>query len=280
MGRLAIPIRRETYEGAFKGAVAALRDAEVPFACMGSLALWALGGPAPNLQQDLDFAVCETDVERAREALQHAGFAIEQPPEDWLFKAWSRDVEGPGSALVDLIYRPSGIRITHDLLAGCDTRNLLALEVRVLHPTDLLVSKLHSITEQEADYTSTLQFARSLRELIDWDEVATRVDTTPFGTPFIELASRLGIAEPGDSPIPAPEASRLEQLVGEHDRAAVLDLKVSSQRGRIVLRGEAANTHHREEVEQVVRELAPGAAIENRILVREYVAIGTPEAIG
>lgn len=197
MGRVDAPIERHTYDTAFKQSASALRDADVPYACMGSLALWALGGPEPNLQQDLDFAICEEDVGAARAALEQAGFHIQQPPEDWLFKAWSGGVEEPGSALVDLIYRPSGLDITRELLRSCERRSVLAMTVPVIGATDLLVTKIHALTEQSADYSSTLQFARSLREQVDREELERRVADTPFGQAFLVLVDGLGIGPGG-----------------------------------------------------------------------------------
>jgi hypothetical protein len=197
MGRLDQPIQRSSYDDAFKRSVAALRDADIPFACMGSTALWALGGPQPNLQQDLDFAICEADVDRALEAFEDAGFATQRPPEDWLVKAWSGEVEGAESALVDLIFAPAGVHITEELLRACDRRNVLAMTVPVLSPTDLMVTKLASITESNADYSSTLQFARSLREKIDWHALQSRVGRMPFGAAFLELVDGLGLSSGG-----------------------------------------------------------------------------------
>jgi hypothetical protein len=36
---------------------------------------------------------------------------IERPPEEWLYKAWNDDV------MVDLIFRPSGLDVTDEVLA-------------------------------------------------------------------------------------------------------------------------------------------------------------------
>ena len=47
-------------------AVAAMRDAGVPFVLGGSFAAWARGGPLP--QKDLDLMVKPADAERALEA--------------------------------------------------------------------------------------------------------------------------------------------------------------------------------------------------------------------
>jgi hypothetical protein len=83
-----------------KKAAAALRDAEVPFLLGGGLAAWARGGPESD--HDLDLMIKPEDAERAAKALAEAGFRIEEPPEEWLYKAWD------GDALVDVIFEPSG----------------------------------------------------------------------------------------------------------------------------------------------------------------------------
>lgn len=303
MGRLDAPVQRRTYNDAFKSSVAALRDSGIPFACMGSLALWALGGPEPNLQQDLDFAICEEDADTVRAALAHAGFAIQQPPEDWLFKAWSGEPDGRDSALVDIIYRPAGLTVTPQLLDTCEVRSVLALEVRVLAPTDLLVTKLHSITEQNADYGSALQFARSLRERVDWPDLVERTASSPFGISFVALTELLGIAPEGtlverlqlgrplrDSlgvpagsrgeraqELPRPnELEHIVQAIAEHDRGSMLDVRLGFARGQLTVCGDAASERHREEIETVVREAAPGLPIDNRIRVRHYAPADEP----
>src|SRR2546423_14564653 len=84
-----------------KRAAAALRDAGVEFALAGSLASWARGGPEST--HDLDFVIREHDAERAGEALAAVGMRRQDPPEEWLVKAW-----GESGVLVDLIFGPSG----------------------------------------------------------------------------------------------------------------------------------------------------------------------------
>ena len=76
-------------EGALKKSAAALRDADVDFLLGGSLASWARGGP--ETRHDLDLVISPADVDRALEALQEAGMRPEDPPEEWLVKAWDGD---------------------------------------------------------------------------------------------------------------------------------------------------------------------------------------------
>ena len=87
-------------EATLKKAAAALRGADVPFLLGGSLASWARGGP--ESRHDLDLMIKHEDVERALAALVDAGMRVDDPPEEWLVKAWDGDV------LVDLIFCAQG----------------------------------------------------------------------------------------------------------------------------------------------------------------------------
>jgi len=84
-----------TIEASLKKAVAALREAEVPFLLGGGLAVWARGGP--ETRHDLDLVVKPEDADRALAVLADAGMRPEKPPEEWLHKAWDGDV------LIDVI---------------------------------------------------------------------------------------------------------------------------------------------------------------------------------
>src|SRR3954453_24059895 len=84
-----------------KRASAALGAAGIPFLLGGSLASWARGGP--ETRHDLDLMLKPEDVERAVAALTEAGMRFEDPPEEWLVKAYD------GDTLIDLIFAPTGI---------------------------------------------------------------------------------------------------------------------------------------------------------------------------
>ena len=51
---------------------------------------------------DVDFVVAEEDADAAAKTLEEAGFRIDRPPEDWLFKACAGDV------VVDVLHRLRG----------------------------------------------------------------------------------------------------------------------------------------------------------------------------
>ncbi len=168
-----------------KHAAAALRDAGIRFALAGGLAIWARGGPATD--HDVDLLVKPEDAERAHQALTKAGLRPEIPPEDWLFKSYYNDT------LVDLIFRPSGGEVTDEVLDRAEEREVMAMRLPVTSIEDVLITKLLALTEQEPDYASVLEVARTLREQIRWDEVRERTMDSPFAKAFFTLIEELGI---------------------------------------------------------------------------------------
>jgi hypothetical protein len=170
-----------------KKAAAVLRDAEVPFLLGGGLAAWARGGPESN--HDLDLMVKPEDAERAVRALEKAGSRIEDPPEEWLYKAWDGDV------LIDVIFEPSGGPVDDAMFDRAEELDVHAMTMRVMALEDVLVTKLLSLREHEVDYESVLEIARALREQVDWDEVWRRANDSPYARAFFYLAEELGILE-------------------------------------------------------------------------------------
>ena len=175
-----------------KAAAAALRDADVPFLLGGGLAGWARGGPPT--EHDVDLFVREADAERALEALAEAGMRTERPPEGWLLKAYH------GDTLVDLIFQPSGGPIGDEHFERAAEIDVMAQPILVASLDDVMSTKLLSLTEQEPDFSSVLELARSLREQIDWDAVRGRTESSPFARAFFTLIEELGIVEPAASP--------------------------------------------------------------------------------
>jgi Nucleotidyl transferase of unknown function (DUF2204) len=168
-------------------ASAALRDAEVPHLLGGGLAAWARGGPPT--EHDVDFFVREEDAERALQVLVDAGMTAEQTTEAWLLKArW-------GETLIDLIFRPAGGPIGDEHFARAETLEVMAQSMPVASLDDVVVTKLLSITEQEPEFASVLELARSLREQIDWAAVRRRTESSPFARAFFTLVEELGIVE-------------------------------------------------------------------------------------
>jgi hypothetical protein len=170
---------------ALKRAAAALREAQIPFAVGGGIAAWARGGPPT--EHDIDLVIREADAARALEACAAAGMRTEVPPEGWLVKAWDDDI------LVDLIFRPTGMIVDDGLFERCDVLNVHAVRMAVLPADDLLATKLLALTEHNLDYGPVLEYARSLREQIDWDSLRRRTDGSPFARAFFTLVEELGL---------------------------------------------------------------------------------------
>ncbi|HEX6456790.1 MAG TPA: nucleotidyltransferase [Solirubrobacterales bacterium] len=174
-----------------KRSVAALEERGVPYLLGGGLGCWARGGPPSS--NDIDLMVKPEDAERAQEALAEAGMRPEDPPEQWLRKAWDGDI------LVDLIFEPSGMRIDDEAIARGEDLSVMAMQVHVMDLGDILTTKLLALDEHSVDYRDLILITRSLREQIDWPTLRERTEHSPFAAAFFTLADGLEI-------IPAAEA--------------------------------------------------------------------------
>jgi len=71
----------------------------------------------------------------------------------------------------------------------------MAVRVHLSSIEDVMVAKLAALTEQEPDFSAPLEWARALREQIDWDDVRARTEASPFARAFFTLVEGLGIVE-------------------------------------------------------------------------------------
>jgi Uncharacterised nucleotidyltransferase len=188
-----------------KLAVAALREHGVAFALGGGLAAWARGGPVT--ENDLDLMIKPEDTETALAALGEAGMRPERPPEEWLVKAWRGDV------LIDLIFAPSGLEMTDEVLERADVISVAAVATPVLALEDVLVTMLCAIDEHSLDYSRLLAIVRSVREQIDWASLRNRTGASPYAQAFFALVEGLGIASVSGRGAQGP-ASRVRVLRG------------------------------------------------------------------
>jgi hypothetical protein len=187
-----------------KVAVATLRERGIPFVLGGSVAAWARGGPEPR--NDLDLMVKPADAEAALGALADAGMRPERPAEEWLFKAWHSDV------MIDLIFGPSGVEMTDEVLERADTVPVMAVATPVMALEDVLVTMLCALDEHALDYSRLVAIARALREQVDWERLRARTGDSPYARAFFTLVESLGIA---------PAAARVGP--GARARVRVLD---------------------------------------------------------
>jgi hypothetical protein len=198
-------------EDALKKTAAVLRGADVPFLLGGSLASWARGGP--ETRHDLDLMIRPADVERAVAALEEAGLRYEDPPEEWLVKAWD------GTTLVDLIHHPKGIPVDDALIARGEVMSVLGMEMRVMALEDVLVTKLMALSEHSLRYESLLAIARALREKVDWEDVRARTSDSPFAQAFFVMLEGLGVL-PEAKPTTGGHETRVRVLTPRGSAAA------------------------------------------------------------
>jgi hypothetical protein len=201
-------------EATLKKAASALRDADVPFLLGGSLASWARGGP--ETRHDLDLMIKREDTRRAVAALTDAGMRADDPPEEWLAKAWDGDV------LIDLIFSPKGLEIDDDVIARGEEMSVLSMQMRVMAIEDVLITKLMAIDEHQLRYEGLLPIARALREQIDWAQVRAATASSPFARAFFVLLEGLEIVPPaGDAPHAfARHEPRVKVVTGRGSTAA------------------------------------------------------------
>ena len=195
-------------EGALKQTACVLDDAGIDFCLIGSVSAWVRG--APESSHDLDFGIRPEDTLKTAAALEAAGYHIEIPPEDWLFKAWIGAPHDEGSIMVDFIYNPSGLVIDDDLLCRAKIMDVLAHKMRVLDVTDLMTMKLLSLREQHLNYTSCISTVRSVREQIDWTVLRSRTSHSPYAAAFFTMCEGLNIAPLPD--VMAPVSRIIENI--------------------------------------------------------------------
>jgi predicted nucleotidyltransferase len=184
-------VRTEGFDallGTLKKAAVALEEDGVPFVLGGGLACWVRGGPESD--HDLDLMLKHEDADAALEALSRHGFQTEKPPEGWLYKAWDEGV------LVDLIFRPTGMPITDEVIERAEHLEVEAMPMRVMTLEDVFVTKLLALDERSLDYESLLEMARPVREQVDWNEVRRRTAESPYARAFFTLVEGLGVVDP------------------------------------------------------------------------------------
>jgi hypothetical protein len=173
---------------AMRDAVGILQGAAIPFVLGGGLSAWARGGP--RSEHDVDFLVRPDDVDTALAAFEAATWETARPPEGWLVKTWH-----PNGSLVDLIYNPASGPVTDEQIERAELSEVMAVRVHLSSLEDVMVAKLAALTEQEPNFAAPLEWARALREQIDWNEVRTRTEASPFARAFFTLVEGLGIVE-------------------------------------------------------------------------------------
>jgi hypothetical protein len=176
----------EPLRDALKRAASALKSNGPEFALGGSFALWVHGAPEPV--HDVDLVVAEADADKAAATLEQAGFRIDRPPEDWLFKACVGD-----DVVVDVLHRLGGVPVDAATIRSADVLDVLAIRMPVLAPTHVVTEKLSSLNEHYCDFALLLPAVRAVREQVDWERVRADTADNDFAAAFLFLTDRMGI---------------------------------------------------------------------------------------
>lgn len=178
--------RQVQLRDALKLAASALKHDGPPFALGGSYSLWVHGAPEPV--HDVDIVVAESDAGAAAATLERAGFEIERPPEDWLFKAHT------GGVVVDVLHRLNGEPVAEATVASAIEQEVLAIRMPVLAPTFSMTVKLRSLSEHHCDLGPLLPVARAVREQLDWARIRRDTADNDYAAAFLFLTDRLGVS--------------------------------------------------------------------------------------
>ena len=147
-------------------------------------------------------------ADAALEALAGAGMRPEHPPEEWLYKAWH------GEVMIDVIFRPSGVELTDQVIARADTLPVMAIATPVMALEDVLITMLYALDEHALDYSKLLAIARAVREQIDWPSLRARASGSPFAKAFMTLVQELEIAPAAGRTRPEAARGRVRVLGG------------------------------------------------------------------
>lgn len=254
--------------------VRALDDASVAFALTGGCAVYARGGPPSD--HDIDVLVPSTEAESAVQALHRMfGMRPVDPEESWLTKVYD------GDWLVDVIFRPNERPVDGATLARADRVRVGPTSVPVMPATYLLTDKLLVLGPHRCDLAEPLQWARALREQVDWAEVDRATGGSPYAAAFLALCERLAVA-PVERRVTVSVtdrseyvAERLARVLAQDPRTAELGVEVEARGGEVHLRGVVTSERQHAEVAGVAAEHSADHRVRDDIRV-----VGTANAPG
>lgn len=146
--------------------VEALQADGVDFLLMGGIGTYSLS--RPRVTQDIDVFIRPGDVERTWQALEQAGFAMEEHDPMWLVKGWKRGV------LVDVVFRSHGdIYLDDPMLERQRAGEYKGVRAPLIAPEDLLVIKALVSSEANPQHWYDAMAIISRCEL-DWDYLLQR----------------------------------------------------------------------------------------------------------
>ena len=83
---------------------------------------------------------------------------------------------------------------SREMIDRAQIREVLALTVPVLSPTEVVTQKLRALHEHHCDFSRLLPSVRAVREQLDWPQLRAGTSDNPFAVAFLSLCDALGIA--------------------------------------------------------------------------------------
>ena len=153
----------------YRRALTALQEADVPFLLGGAYAFAHYTGIERHTK-DLDLFLCRGDLDRARTALEAAGYRTELTYEHWLAKAFA------DSDFIDLIFNlGNGVGpVEESWFDAAEDSRLLGRPVRVIGPADMVWSKIFTMDRCRYDGADVNHLIRARGDTLDWGRLLDR----------------------------------------------------------------------------------------------------------
>ena len=178
-------------QAVYRSVMEALQARQVPFLVGGAYAFTPFTG-IPRSTKDFDLFVAKTDIMRALQVLDDAGFRTELTFPHWLGKAYQ------GKEFVDLIFSSgNGVApVDENWFTNAPMGDVLGVQVHLAPAEEMLWSKAFVMERERYDGGDVIHLLRARAEKLDWNRVLER-----FGPYWRVLLSNLilfGFVYPGE----------------------------------------------------------------------------------
>ena len=183
-------------------AIAAMREADIPFLIIGGIASAVMGRDRGT--RDVDLFVRPEDARRALDGLESAGFETRVAFPHWLYKGFKRDV------LTDVIFRSSkDVLLDDEMLRRAQEREFRGHVLPIAPPEDLVIMKAVAADEDTPRYWYDALGIIAHADL-DWEYLVRRARQHGVR----RILSLLVYAQSNDLVVPAAPIAELMMLGG------------------------------------------------------------------
>jgi hypothetical protein len=176
----------------YRRAMAALREADVPFLVGGAFALARYTGIHRHTK-DFDLFLRRRDLDRALAALAGIGLQVSRPFPHWLAKAYEGDL------FVDLIYSSgNGVAEVDDLwFEHAPEEKVLGVSARLCPAEEIIWSKSFIMERERFDGADVAHLLRCRGHQLDWERLLRRF-AGPASRVLLAHAVLFGYIYPGE----------------------------------------------------------------------------------